>query len=196
MPEADWSHRASTGLGTMITRPLTRSRFGDLARVFGDRGTPRRCFCMYWRRPDGGFADERDNRHRFRDRVEMGPPPGLVGYVEDRPVGWVQVGPRRDFPTLYRSRLLKPVDAVEPWAVTCFVVAVGHRRRGVATALLDAAIDYARLASAEVLEAYPVDGHRSGSGDYYTGTWSMFRARGFREVARRNDTRPIVRLVL
>jgi GNAT superfamily N-acetyltransferase len=176
--------------------PLTPERFPDMENVFGERGVARRCFCMYWRRPKGGFGDDRDNRDRFADIASGGPPPGLLGYIGGRPVGWVQVGPRSDFPTLGRSRLLKPVDDVEPWTINCFVVKVGERRQGIGRGLLAAAIAYAKERGAEILEAYPVDGTRESVVDYFTGTLGMFNEHGFVEMTRRNDTRPIVRLTL
>lgn len=193
---AGWSHGSNTELGEMTCSPLTPERFRDMETVFGERGTPRRCFCMYWRRPAGGFGDDRDNRDRFADRVAEGRPPGLLGYMDGRPVGWVQVGPRQEFPTIFRSRLLKPVDDVGPWTINCFVVAVGLRRKGIGRGLLSAAVAFARHEGARVIEAYPVDGYRSGPGDLYTGTWTMFKPLGFVEVARRNDSRPIVRLAV
>ncbi|HEX2153800.1 MAG TPA: GNAT family N-acetyltransferase [Acidimicrobiia bacterium] len=190
-----WAHTSDTQLGEMTTVPLSTERFADMEAVFGERGVARRCFCMYWRRPDGGFGDERDNRDRFADVLRDNEhAPGLLGYIGDRPVGWVQVGPRRDFPTLGRSRLLKPVDEVEPWTINCFVVATGHRKHGIGRGLLSAAIEFARENGARVIEAYPVDGDRASVVDYFTGTMAMFRDEGFVELTRRNETRPIVRL--
>ena len=176
--------------------PVTPDRFGDMETVFGEKGVARRCFCMHWRRPNGGFGDDRDNRDRFADIVDDGPPPGLLGYVEGDPRGWVQVGPRADFPTLGRSRLLKPVDVVEPWSINCFVVRTGERRQGIGKGLLAAAIEYAKSQGARVIEAYPVDGSRESVVDYFTGTLPMFADHGFVEIVRRNDTRPIVRLTV
>jgi GNAT superfamily N-acetyltransferase len=185
----------------MTCRPLTPDRFPDMEVVFGERGVARRCFCMYWRTPDGGFDDKRDNRDRFADRAAQGRPPGLIGYVgsddfADDPVGWVQVGPRQEFPTLGRSRLLQRPDDVDVWSINCFVVRAGHRKRGVGAGLATAAIEFAKAEGAEVIEAYPVDGSRSSAVDFYTGTLSMFAEHGFVEVIRRNETRPIVRLTV
>lgn len=196
VPEVTWSHQTETDLGLLTCTPLTPERFGDLEAVFGDRGVTRSCFCMHWRRPDGGFGDERDNRDRFADVVSAGPPPGLIGYVDGSPLGWVQVGPRDEFPTLGRSRLLKPVDDVEPWTINCFVVRVGHRSQGIGKGLLEGALAYAASQGATIIEAYPVDGERASLVDYYTGTLGMFSEHGFTEVIRRNDSRPIVRLSL
>lgn len=191
-----WSYTTETGAGPMECVPLTPDRFGDMQTVFGEKGVARRCFCMYWRRPKGGFGDDRDNLDRFTDIVDEGPPPGLLGYVEGDPRGWVQVGPRADFPTLGRSRLLKPVDDVAPWSISCFVVRTGERRQGIGKGLLTAAIEYAKTQGARVIEAYPVDGSRASVVDYFTGTLPMFADHGFVEIVRRNDTRPIVRLTV
>lgn len=196
-PDVEWRYEAETRAGAMLCVPLTFDRLGDMEAVFGDRGVARDCFCMYWRRPDGGFTDERDNLDRFADLVRNETaPPGLIGYVDQTPLGWVQVGPRSDFPTLRRSRLLKPVDDIEPWTINCFVVRAGHRRQGIGRGLLSAAIEYTRARGAEIIEAYPVDGPRSSAVDYYTGTLAMFAEHGFVELTRRNETRPIVRLTL
>jgi GNAT superfamily N-acetyltransferase len=189
-----WTQTVQTEAGAMKCVPMTPDRFSDMKVVFGERGVARRCFCMYWRRPNGGFGDDRDNRERFADVAEAGPPPGLLGYIDDEPLGWVQVGPRSAFPTLQRSRLLKPVDDSDPWTINCFVVKAGERRQGIGRGLLEAAIDYAKDRGADVIEAYPVDGHRESAVDYFTGTLGMFGEHGFVEIVRRNDTRPIVRL--
>ncbi|MCI0679555.1 MAG: GNAT family N-acetyltransferase [Actinobacteria bacterium] len=194
MPE--WSTTVDTEIGSMVCRPLTPERFPDMEVVFGETGVARRCFCMHWRRPDGGFADKRDNRDRFETLTREGPPPGLLGYVEGSPLGWVQVGPRHLFPTIGRSRLLKPVDDVETWSINCFVVKTGHRRSGIGTGLLAAAIEYAAAQGARVLEAYPVDGERASVVDLFTGTLGMFAVHGFAELLRRNEDRPIVRLTI
>lgn len=189
-----FSHTSTTDLGEMTCLPATADRLGDLDVVFGERGTARRCYCMYWRRPDGGWSDDRDARDRFAERLASGPPPGLIGYIDGSALGWVQVGPRAEFPTIGRSRLLKPVDDLEPWTINCFVVKAGHRKQGIAHGLLAAAIAYARSRGAGVIEAYPVDGSRSSAVDLYTGTMGMFAAHGFEVIARRKESRPIVRL--
>jgi GNAT superfamily N-acetyltransferase len=191
-----WEHVAEIEGGTLVSRPLTPDRLGDLDQVFGEASVARRCYCMHWRRPDGGYDDSRPNRDRFADRVDEGPSPGLVGYLGDDPVGWVQVGPRDEFPTLERSRLLCAVDDSDSWSINCFVTRVGYRRQGVAGGMLAAAIAFAKHQGADLAEGYPVDGPRSSSVDYFTGTLAMFQEEGFVEILRRNPTRPIVRASL
>jgi ribosomal protein S18 acetylase RimI-like enzyme len=90
---------------------------------------------------------------------------------------------------------MKPVDDQPVWSIVCFVVPSEYRRQGVASALLAAAVRYARKCGATLLEAYPVDKAEPARDEsFWFGTKSMFDAAGFQEVARRKPQRPIVRL--
>ena len=90
---------------------------------------------------------------------------------------------------------MKPVDDQPVWSIICFVVPAEHRGQGVARALLDAAIDYARRKKVRLLEAYPVDKARRSNDEFmWFGAKSMYDAAGFNEVARRKPTRPVMRL--
>jgi len=112
-----------------------------------------------------------------------------------RPVGWVSLGPREDFAKLKRSSVMKPVDAKPVWSIICFVVPQEFRGQGVARALLDGAIAYAKKRGATLVEAYPVDRAARGRDDsMWFGAKSMYDAAGFDEVARRKPQRPVVRL--
>ena len=84
------------------------------------------------------------------------------------------------------------------WSVTCFVVRLGHRRRGVASKLLGAAVDLARRYGAGFVEAYPVDPSLppTGSSGLFQGPLPMYLRAGFVEVARPSPSRSVVRLAL
>ena len=102
--------------------------------------------------------------------------------------------PRHALPSLDRARLLKRVDEVPVWSLSCFYVRRGHRNQGVTSALIAAAVKAARRAGAPVLEAYPIDTDQPKStSNLYTGTASTFARAGFRTVARRAPHRPIMR---
>jgi GNAT superfamily N-acetyltransferase len=187
------------------TAPLTPARWADLEKVFGGgRGDCGRCWCMYWRLPRRKFEASLGSRTQalFRARVEAGPPPGLLAYRGDDPVGWVQVGPRADVPQWNGARRLTApmpdasADDPRVWGISCFVTRSGCRRQGIATALLAAAIDWAREHGARTLEACPVDTSAGRPAALYHGVASTFRAAGFREIARRRADRPLMRLVL
>jgi GNAT superfamily N-acetyltransferase len=151
---------------------------------------------MYWRGASLGKASATANHDALAARAGRRPPPGLVGYVDGRPVGWVQVGARREFVRLVRSRTLAPVDDAPVWCVNCFFIHRRARRRGVAGGLLRAAVEFARAHGAATVEAYPVDRGDARAADLYTGTVGLFERAGFREVARRTPDRPIMRLDL
>ena len=90
-------------------------------------------------------------------------------------------------------------DDPDVWSLTCFVVRVGHRRQGVAGALLDGALELARSHGVRGVEAYPVDiaaKSSVSSSELYHGPLHLFLARGFREVARSGAARAMVRLDL
>jgi GNAT superfamily N-acetyltransferase len=84
------------------------------------------------------------------------------------------------------------------WAVTCFVVRVGHRRHGVASRLLEAAVEFAQRHGARTIEGYPVDPsvRPTGSSGLYQGPLRMYLRAGFSEVAKPSASRSVVRLAL
>jgi len=102
---------------------------------------------------------------------------------------------REGLPWLERTWRLRRVDDLPVWAISCFYVRIGYRRKGVTRALIEASIAVARKAGAPALEAYPFDGALSPSASG-TGYLSTFLRAGFREVARRDPPRPIVRYKL
>jgi GNAT superfamily N-acetyltransferase len=181
--------------------PLTPQRWPDLEAIFLARGcsVARGCWCMYYRRsgpqPGTGAARAQANRAQFKAVVDAGPPPGLIAYRNGVPVGWVSLGPREDYRKLARSPVMKPVDDRPVWSIVCFVVPSEYRGQGVARALLQGAIDWAKSRGATLLEAYPMDKPERGADDaMWFGAKSMYDAAGFTEVARRKPQRPIVRL--
>ena len=185
--------------------PLAPERFADLAALFEEGGDPKWCWCTYFRfrGRDWTNSTSAGNRAALEDLTKRPLPPGLVGYDDDRAVGWVSLGPREDYERLAYSKVLAPIDETPVWSIVCFVVSRKARRKGVAAALLEAAIEFARDHDATTLEAYPVDtsGGRVPAANAFHGTLAMFERAGFEVVERRqwnatSPVRPIVRLSL
>jgi GNAT superfamily N-acetyltransferase len=128
----------------------------------------------------------------------------LIAYRDGRPVGWISVAPRPDYGRVIRSPSIGPgrrsPEAADSgvWSVVCFWMPRAQRGKGIAMALLRAAVEHARSGGARVLEAYPIDTgeERHPQSSVFTGTLAMFRRVGFTEVERRTEGRPIVRLSL
>lgn len=177
-------------------KPLTPSRFADLEALFGPNGACGGCWCMWWRLSRAAYDAGRGERNRraLRRLVAAGQVPGILAYAGKEPVGWCAVEPRPAYPRLARARTLKPVDDAPVWSITCFYVARGWRGKGLTRALALAAVAHARRGGARLVEAYPVDPRGALADAWaYTGLASTFLRAGFREVARRSRTRPIVR---
>ncbi|HEX9410890.1 MAG TPA: GNAT family N-acetyltransferase [Actinomycetota bacterium] len=178
-------------------RPLTKDRWNDLVELFNRPGASivRGCWCMYYRKSGGsGVGVGQVNRKAMKSLVDRGVVPGLIGYQGGSPVGWISLGPREDYAKLKRSPVMKPVDEKPVWSIVCFFVDARSRGSGVSEALLEAGIDYARSRGAKLLEAYPVDKRERSNPDFmWFGAKRMYDRAGFKEVARRKETRPVVR---
>jgi GNAT superfamily N-acetyltransferase len=184
--------------------PLTRDRLPDLDALFDEGGDAKRCRCAFWRVPgtDWSTWNRETNRVILESLADRDPAPGLLAYAGERAVGWVSMGPREDYARLERSKVLARVDDRPVWSIVCFVVSRRWRGQGVAGALLEAAVDYARGHGAALVEAYPVDSSlgRVPAAQAYMGPLPMFERAGFEVVARqqwrRSSVRPIVRRAL
>lgn len=127
--------------------PLTGQFWPALKNLFGPRGACGGCWCMYWRiglayrhRPAGA------NRAAFHQIVKEGPPPGLLAFDGDLPVGWCQLTPRDALPWLDRPWRLRRLDDSPVWSISCLYVRKGHRRRGITSELIAAAVKAAKRA--------------------------------------------------
>ena len=179
---------------------LTKGRWKDLVELFNRPGGSivRGCWCMYYRRSgSSGIGPGEQNKKALKSLVDGGYVPGLIGYQDGNPVGWVSLSPREDYAKLKRSPVMKPVDDKPVWSIVCFFVDSRARGQGVSEALLKAAIDYARSRGATLLEAYPVDKNDRSHPDFmFFGAKRMYDRAGFKEVARRKETRPVMRRTL
>jgi GNAT superfamily N-acetyltransferase len=184
----------------------TPDRWPDVEAVMATRGDPARCWCQYFRLRGAAWRESTraSNRAGLHSQVESDRPPGVLAYLDGAPVGWCRVAPRSAYPRLAASAVPSSVaasvgDADSIWAVVCFVVRVGQRRRGVAGPLLDAAVDLARRHGASIVEGYPVDPaarESVSSSELYHGPLQVFRRAGFAEVARPYPGRAVVRRTL
>ena len=191
--------------------PVTDTPWDDVRTVFGTRGDPSTCWCQFfkvdaaaWKAQGAAAGFERslcEQVDAARESHSAGP--GVLAYLGSEPVGWAAVEPRPAYPRVLSSRVIPASaepdhDDASVWAITCFVVRVGYRRRGIGAALLVGAIDEARRGGARVVEAYPVDtaGEKVSSADLYHGPLSTFEAAGFAITGRPVEGRAVVSLSL
>jgi GNAT superfamily N-acetyltransferase len=182
MPIPGWSSAIATTDIRVV--PASEERWTDVVTMLGgdlDKG----CWCQAWRGRDEIARQTGENRpETLRRQLQDDPPPGFLAYIADEVVGWAGVSVRTQTPRLMKSRTIPLVDDQPVWSIGCFLIRVGHRRKGVASALLDGIIRSAREAGAPVVEAYPIDpgGRRANANFAFVGLASMFDQAGFRRV--------------
>ncbi|MBI1830516.1 MAG: GNAT family N-acetyltransferase [Planctomycetes bacterium] len=180
--------------------PLTPPRWDDFEKLFGERGACGGCWCMVWRLARADFVRNKGagNRQAIRDLVDAGHSPGILGYRDGEPVAWCAVAPRDQYPALERSRVLKPVDDAPVWSVSCLFVRKDCRKMGASVAMLRAAVEFVRERGGTIVEGYPVEPTKEEVPAVFvwTGLASAFLRAGFRECARRSETRPIMRYLI
>ena len=182
----------------LVFHAATPDRWADVDALFASCGDARQCWCAFWYRSHKAFrAGKGDDNRRFLEAmIREGRTPGVIAYRNGAVVGWCGIAPRTAQDRLGRSRVLAPVDDVDVWSITCFVIARPQRRKGLMRPLIEAAVAHAAAAGATMIEAYPLDAQRKiYSGEIFVGTIAAFRDCGFLEVARRSPTRPIMRRV-
>lgn len=178
--------------GELVIRPLAPERAADVKTITrGSWGS--QCWDLHPRftaaqQRELGIAGqptaEIERRRRAivaklakRDRAPM-----LVAYIGDEPAGFVSIGPRSDYARVARSRATPPVDDVPAWVIPCITVRRGYRRKGVAVALLKAAVAYAGQHGAPAIEGYPRTESKLHDDFAFIGTEALFRKAGFRRV--------------
>lgn len=190
---------ALIGVVDFSTRPLTLATWADLEALFALPGGSivRGCWCMYYRRTGKVQVSAEagpTNKQQLCDLVDGGVTPGLVGYLDGRPAGWISLGPREDYLKLKRSPIMKPVDDAPVWSVVCTYVAREFRGQGLQHRLLAAGLDFARDHGVRLVEAYPVDKRERSHDDFmFFGSRSLYERAGFHEVVRRSPTRVVMR---
>lgn len=191
--------------------PANQASWEDIQTVFGAKGDAARCQCQRFKlQPKESFRrlGPHELAERLREQTRCGQPrasstTGLVAYFDDEPVGWCGVEPRSAYDGLRRVYKVpwegRDEDKADPavWAVTCFAVRVGFRRRGVSRALAAAAVDFARDRGAQAIEGYPLvvgSGADVTWGELNVGKRSIFADAGFTEVHAPTKRRVVMRI--
>lgn len=177
-------------------KPLTADCWADFETVMGERGGSAGCWCMWNRLPKKEFDEGKGeaNKTRMREIVEYSVP-GIILYYENEPVGWLSLVDRDKAVALNRSKIYARIDNEPVVSITCIFARKGFVGKGITEQLLIAAIDYARNNGIKILEGYPLDtkGKKTIANFVYSGFYSTYIKVGFEEVARRSDSKPIMR---
>jgi len=168
---------------------VTSDRFDDLENLFATSRGVRACWCMWPRSARGTHKpDPERNRKRMRALIEDGESPGLLAYVEDRPVGWCAFGPRDAYPQYAAP------SATDVWAIACLFVRPRAAANAVSASLIDYAVGYAKAKGARQLEGPPI-WWLPGDAAKIVDMSEIFLANGFERI-RQGARMPMLRRFL
>lgn len=183
--------------------PLSVRHFDAFASLHEGAGCAG-CYCMFWHYPKDNRAWQMEtpesNRSAKFERLREGRTHGVLAFDGALAVGAMQLEPRSSLHKLtarmpYRD-LPGGVDAEGRWSIGCVLVREGHRRQGVARALLRGAIEFLRAQpGATTLEAYPRLGDDLRDEEQWMGPESLFAREGF-TVLREHMQYPVLALPL
>jgi GNAT superfamily N-acetyltransferase len=173
-------------------RPATE--FEDVATLLSPKDRAKQsCWCLSYRlaHPERRRMTGHDQAEYVAGLCARRPGPGVLAYDDGEPVGWAAVAPRDELHAFTHGRVIPRVDDLPVWSVWCFKVRGGHRKQGIAHALLDGAVEFARAAGAPAIEGYPVDtgDRRVDAISAFVGTRRMFERAGFVKAADTDSTR-------
>lgn len=181
----------------VTVRPISPDQHGAVMHYFdmvayADNPNWSKCYCSERLVEDYDSRTKEQNR-AFRSQLILSAKAnGLVAYRLGRVVGWCHAAPK--------TELLNVEGEKDPrvGAIVCFVVAPDQRRQGVATALLEAAVEHLRKRGMRAAEAYPwlgeVDPSRWAQ-IMYVGPLSMYVKAGF-AIEERHEDFAVVRRAL
>lgn len=179
---------------------LTPDRWKDFVKLFGLKGACAGCWCTYWILKRSEYDRMRktgETKKYFKKIVNGKTPPGILAYDNETAIGWCAIQLRENYPVLGNSIVLAPVDDKKVWSIVCFYINSKYRRMGLTTLLIKESVKFAKSEGAKIVEGYPVEPKKVTAPVFiYTGIASAFTRAGFREVARRSETRPVMRYYL
>ncbi len=171
--------------------------------AFADNPRWATCYCHYHEVApaiDWGALDGPANRAAMRARIDTGEMEGYLAFDANAVVGWLNAQPRHKLPHCFARIGVAPttIDIAQHEAavIVCFVIAPAHRHRGVARALLEAALADLAARGVKLVDAFPLAADGDGSdAPQYHGPLSLYRAAGFVAIGSDGD-RTVMRRTL
>ena len=169
--------------------PLNPSRLSDYLdffdhQAFTDNTHWAGCYCYFYLAPHQEKPWEQresaENRQAISQCILQGKLHGSLAYVDGKTAGWCHAVPLAQLPNLYN-----PDDplAKQTGAVLCFVVAPPYRGQGLATRLLQAALDGFRLQGLTYAEARAHPDSQAQAANYH-GPLPMYLTAGFEIISK------------
>jgi len=147
------------------------------------------CYCQFYFSDmdlkDWQSRSGEDNRNEAIKKIDSGSMNGFLAFEGEKCIGWLNAN---NWECLKRIReYVEPIIGDKKVGITiCYVIHPNYRSKGVATTLLNAAIDDFRKEGYEAMLAIPVHSDKF-SPTLYRGTISMYEKAGFRQINEFSD---------
>lgn len=134
-------------MSEIIVRALTPELLPDYLEFFDrdafvDNADWAGCYCYFHQAPhqEKPWQDRMppENRAGASDLIGRGLLRGYMAYKQDKVVGWCNANTRMVYTTIGQEAIPMQADAA---GIVCFIVAKPYRGMGIATRLLDAAVE-------------------------------------------------------
>lgn len=149
------------------------------------------CYCMETHRtqddPEWDMRTGDDNRRDMSEAIARGEVTALLAFAKGAPVGWCNYGETTHLAGVIRKLELEAASLQGVGSVACFVIAAPYRGHGVASKLLETAVERLRARGVPEVEAYPSRGGDDSAQGNYRGPLEMYLRAGFqpyRELGR------------
>lgn len=188
-------------IGEVVVRDVTPDLMAEYQRFFDDvafRDFPawQDCYCMETHQSlseeEAAMRTAEDNRSDMSQGIERGSVTALLAFVGGQPVGWCNYGETTHLAGVMRKFKLEASSQQGVGSIACFVIAAPYRSHGVASKLLDIAVDRLRARGVREIEAYPSRGGDDSAQANYRGPLEMYLRAGFQPY-RELDRNVVVR---
>ena len=188
-------------IGDVVVKDVTPDRVDDYLdffdhRAFSDFPAWQSCYCMETHRDhtdeEWSARTGNDNRADMQAMIGAGRVTALLAYADGKPVGWCNYGETTRLSGVMMKLKLDAAEHEGVGSIACFVIAAPSRGHGVATKLLDAAVERLRARGLRAVEAYPRKKDESSDQAHYRGSPAMYEKAGF-EPYRETDRYLVMR---
>lgn len=114
-------------------KPVDKSNWPDLEKLFESKGGPHNCWCMVWRKMLEGTSryNKADTKQSLISYITNQTPVGLLCYDGEEAIAWCSVAPGETYRDLAGDNTLLDV-----WSLVCLFIKRKSRQKGIAKELI------------------------------------------------------------
>jgi len=174
-------------IGEVEIRDVTPELLSEYQRFFDEyafRDYPawQDCYCMETHRTqsdeESSVRTAAENRRDMSALIQGGNVTALLAFADGKPVGWLNYGESTRVAGVMKRFGLDAAEHEGVGSLACFVIAAPYREHGIATRLLDRALQRMRARGLPAAEAYPAETDDTPQSNY-RGPMQMFMRAGF-----------------